>query len=382
MIYFVCPDVTWPSGGVRTIYRCVDLLNCAGQSAAVLHSRKGFRYRWFDGETRVVYPPVPVGVADVLVFPAHFLARAPSIAPTVRKVFFNQNVYRTFRPAPEQSGPAASSLLHAADVVGVIVVSEDSQQYLEYAFPDLRITRLHHWIDSDLFYLDPTARRRKITTMPRKRPDDFAQVVAILTARRALAGWEFEVLEDRPEVEVAASLRESVLFVSFARAEGFGLPAAEAMASGCHVIGYHGMGGREVFREPFAEAIEEGDTHALASAIEEFVSTYDERAEALLQEAAEASSFIHSTYSRERATDDLTQFFGQLAEGVGSPMSAVVSSADLIDESRLLAALRRHLIPIGRRVLRAGQPVTSTPGAGQPAGTPRRDDGVGRSPRR
>src|SRR6478672_6548220 len=97
MIYFIAPDVARPSGGVRTIYRSVDLLNGAGTAAAVLHTRRGFRCQWFDNETRVVYPPVRVGAADVLVIPAQFLAQLPSVAPGVRKVIFNQNAYRTFR---------------------------------------------------------------------------------------------------------------------------------------------------------------------------------------------------------------------------------------------------------------------------------------------
>src|SRR5262245_976669 len=125
MIYFVAPDVARPSGGVRAIYRFVDLLNSAGEAAAVLHTRRGFRCEWFDNETRVVYPPVQVGGADVLVIPAYLLAEVPSIAPGVRKVILNQGVYRTFRASPDQSGPAASSLMSAPDVVGVLVVSED-----------------------------------------------------------------------------------------------------------------------------------------------------------------------------------------------------------------------------------------------------------------
>ena len=317
MIYFVAPDVARPSGGVRAIYRFVDLLNSAGAAAAVLHTRRGFRCQWFDNETRVVYAPVRVGGADVLVVPAYLLAEVPSIAPGVRKVILNQNAYRTFRASPGRSGPVASSLMSARDVVGVLVVSEDNERYLEHAFPEVAITRLHHWIDSDIFYVDTAAQRRKIIAMPRKRPDDFEQVSAILAARQALSGWELEVLEGRPELEVAASLRESVLFLSLARAEGFGLPAAEAMACGCHVIGYHGMGGRELFREPFAVAIEDGDTRAFASMIEEFVRTYEERADTLRRQGVEAAAFIHSTYSRDRAAADLSRFFGPLAEGVG-----------------------------------------------------------------
>ena len=147
------------------------------------------------------------------------------------------------------------------------------------------------------FHVDVSARRRKIAVMPRKRRDEFEQLVGILTARRALVGWELEVLEGRPEADVAARLRESVLFISLSKAEGFGLPPAEAMACGCHVIGFHGMGGREIFRSPFALAIEDGDVLALAMAVETFLVSYDQRAAELERLALQGATFIASTYS-------------------------------------------------------------------------------------
>jgi hypothetical protein len=42
-----------------------------------------------------------------------------------------------------------------------------------------------------------------------------------------------------------------MLFVNLDYQEGFGLPSAEAMASACTVIGYHGMGGKEFYRPEF-----------------------------------------------------------------------------------------------------------------------------------
>ncbi len=121
-----------------------------------------------------------------------------------------------------------------------------------------------------------------------------------LAPRQALVGWELEVLEGRPEGDVATQLRKSVLFISLSKAEGFGLPPAEAMACGCHVIGFHGMGGgREIFQSPFALAIEDGDVLALAIAVEAFLVSYDQRAAELERLAIQGSAFIPSTSSHE-----------------------------------------------------------------------------------
>ncbi len=105
MIFFCTPDTERPSGGVRAIYRAVDLLNDAGMDAAVLHTRAGFRCTWFDNRTRVEHPPVTVSGHDVLVVPEAFTpADVARLAPGVPKVVFNQNAYRTFRSATRRNG--------------------------------------------------------------------------------------------------------------------------------------------------------------------------------------------------------------------------------------------------------------------------------------
>jgi hypothetical protein len=349
VIYFLAPDLARPSGGVRTIYRSVDLLNAAGVPATVVHTRNGFRCRWFRNTTAVVYPPLTVGASDVLVPPEElYLLRAPDFAPGVRKVVFNQNAYRTFRAL--RGAVATPSAAHDdPDLVAVLVVSEDNERYLNHALPGVPVARMHQWIDPAVFHVDLSARRRRIAVMPRKRNEEFAQLVGILNARGALAGWELEPLDGRPEAEVGARLREAVLFVSLSRAEGFGLPPAEAMACGCAVIGFHGMGGREIFRPPFAHAIEDGDVLALATAVEEFLVTYDRRAPELEELAKEGADFIASTYSRERATEDLLRLFEPLSRSCGDDVTLVLSRRDLSYE-RLSTVVQSRVRDVGRRL--------------------------------
>ena len=107
-------------------------------------------------------------------------------------------------------------------------------------------------------------------------------------------------------------MRRAALFVALGREEGFGLPVAEALASGCPVVGFHGMGGRELFGSEYAVAIEDGDVGALATWIERFVAEYDECRGEWERRGAEATDFVRSTYSRERATADLVACFGAI----------------------------------------------------------------------
>ena len=50
------------------------------------------------------------------------------------------------------------------------------------------------------------------------------------------------------EAEVARDPSGVTVFLSLNKAEGFGLPPAEAIACGCRVVGFHGMAAREFFR--------------------------------------------------------------------------------------------------------------------------------------
>ena len=355
-IYYISPDLSRPSGGVRTIYRHVDALNDAGFDAAVLHTRRGFRCRWFANSTRVAYPPLELTSADLLVVPEQYTSdQLNRLAPGIAKVVGNQNAYRSFRAAAGANDHVSNPYTSSSDVIGAFVVSEDNRAYLSYAFPDLDVGHIRQRIDRDIFYPDLANRRQQIAVMPRKRPDDYRQVLGMLVSRGALGGWTIVELTDMSETEVATALRESVLFISLNRAEGFGLPPAEAMASGCYVIGFHGMAGREYFREPFATAVEDGDVVTLARCVEEFIATYEERAEALADTAKEASNFVFETYSKEREQSDLTSFFEKaLSRRPSAAVRVVVTARQLRLEPRWRHALRRRLLPIGRRML--GEP--------------------------
>ena len=270
-IYYLAPDLERPSGGVRTIYRHVDVLNGTGRSAAVVHARPGFRCSWFENTTRVVTLPIVLGPSDLVVVPEESIARLPRLAPGARKVVFNQNAYRTFRGVDDA---ARSPYVTCPDLAGAMVVSEDSERYLRYCFPDLTIGRIRHAIDPAIFRPEPALRTRQIAAVPTKRPAELRQLIDVLTARGVLADWQFVRIEQMSEAEVARTLQASPLFVSLNKAEGFGLPPAEAIACGCRVVGFHGMAAREFFREPFASAVEDGDVIGLARAVEDFVTTY------------------------------------------------------------------------------------------------------------
>ena len=54
-VYVLSPENNKPSGGIKILYRHVDVLNRNGIDAALLHQNSGFRCSWFENETRIAY---------------------------------------------------------------------------------------------------------------------------------------------------------------------------------------------------------------------------------------------------------------------------------------------------------------------------------------
>jgi glycosyltransferase involved in cell wall biosynthesis len=300
-IHFVCPDTDVPSGGIRVIYRHVDHLVAAGVDAAVVHETSGFRPTWFDASRTPVRYADQLDVApghDLLVIPEIYGPDLHRIGPGVAKVVFNQNAYNTFFGYSPDVAELRTPYTHP-EVAGAVVVSDDNAEYLRHGFPRLTVHRVVNAVDPGLFR--PGLKRRRIAFMPRKNADQALQVLNLLKFRGVLDGVEVVALDGMSEAEVAAALRETLVFLSFGHPEGFGLPAAEAMACGCAVAGYHGYGGREFVTAEHAFPVDTGDIVGFARTVEDLLA----RDPAELQATgARAAAFVAERYSprRERAS--------------------------------------------------------------------------------
>jgi glycosyltransferase involved in cell wall biosynthesis len=152
--------------------------------------------------------------------------------------------------------------------------------------------------------------------LPRKLAGEARDVVELLRLRGALDGWEVESISDVDEVAYAAVLRRSRVFLCFSHREGFGLPPLEAMASGCIVVGFDGVGGRELFRH-HGISVENGDVLAMAQAAEQVLRGWKTNPASFERAATEASEFARSTFSLERERSDVLSVFGHFLELAG-----------------------------------------------------------------
>ena len=313
-IYVLCPDESAPSGGHKKLYRHVDVLNDTGFVALALHQEQEFRYTWFQNQTKVSdISSVSITANDYLVVPEIDGPRLAERFSGVKKVILNQNAYFTFAGYSTDIHEMTTPYLNP-EVVATIVVSDDNLSYLRYAFPRHRFLRMHYAIDPRLFYPGVT-KKRQICFMPRRNLQDAVQVINILKFRDALADFDVVAIEGKSEAETAAILRESMIFLSFSTAEGFGLPPAEAMACGCITIGYHGGCGREFFHPQFSYPIDTGDIEGYARTVERVIKEASASPTRLLAKARDAAAFIAQNYSPQVESDDIRRCWTEITYG-------------------------------------------------------------------
>lgn len=310
-VHYLCPHVDRPTGGIRAIYRHVDLLNAAGIPATVVHAPDGFSCTWFDHDTRIIGArSVALARQDVLVVPEWYGPCLGALPVGPRIVVFNQNAYRTFAGL-DDTAAAGAPYRGVPGLEEILVVSRDNADYLRFAFPELPVSLVRNAIDPALFHPADRSPGRRIAWMPRKRADDARQVLRLLAGHGSLEGWEVVPIEHRTEAETADLLRSCVIFLSFSAQEGFGLPPAEAMACGCYVVGFPGLGGREYFDPAFSSPIEEGDVLAYAR---ETATLLRSDPAMLTERARSASAHVLSRYSLDRQREDLLAFFSRLLD--------------------------------------------------------------------
>jgi hypothetical protein len=242
-IYYFCPDYRAAVGGVKVMYRHVDILNKNDIHAAILHSTTGFRCNWFMNDTRVAYvKSTKFEKDDVIVFPESQLAfftdahNPPNwklhiyqrfaksrhkyflndlSKTSARKVIFNQGPYLTFEGFDYSKDYDIPYL--RPDVVATICVSENNYNYLKYIFPDIPLFRIRLSANQIDFYCQ-SEKKPQIAFMTNKSVEDLNQILNILKIKKAADGFKLAAIKNKTEKQVSQILRESLIFLSLGKA--------------------------------------------------------------------------------------------------------------------------------------------------------------------
>ncbi len=345
-IFFLTTDDNAPSGGRLFIYHLVDILVTHGYNAYALHQKRNYRYTWFPNSTHCCYTyqlkkrraeangikkriryvieiildwlrsprsstsRVILNERDLLVLPATRTSFCHEVLPGIPKISLSQSPYLLL--ACEGLAYPDRSIYHP-DIKARIAMSKLNYDLHCRLFPTDTLWEVPVFIDSTLFnYAEK--KKRQIAYMPRRLANDSQGVINLLRLHGKFNGFELVAIDGMTPQQVAHVMKESLIFLSFSHREGFGLPAAEAMACGCIVIGYSGNGGDEFFHEDLCYKIPSGDLIGFAETVERIVAEYDEGATELDAMRKRASQFIRETYSRENTEARLLNAWRQIME--------------------------------------------------------------------
>lgn len=341
-IYFICPDINIPAGGVKQLYRQVDVLNKHGYKAFIVHGHKNFRVTWFKNDTTVLWHPIVAELNndvqkglknklkeivkktlhkpkydtsivndklqlekdDIIVLPEFYGKANDDIFSEQKTIIYNQNCYYTFRGYGIPSEENTTSIYKQKRLQGVIVASEDAMSYMKYFLNDKPIFRVKYGIDNKVFSYQ-AEKKKQIAFMPRKLREDSEQVLNILNLKGALNDWKIVPIQGMNEQQVAQVLKESAIFLSFNYREGFGMPPTEAMSCGCIVVGYTGQGGTEYFLPEITYKVPERNILVYSETLEDVVASFEKKWEAMIEKGAEASKFIEQTYNIQQEEESI-----------------------------------------------------------------------------
>lgn len=240
-IFYECRDVVAPSGGVRRLYRHVEILSRHGFDAYVLHHLPGFRPGWFETEAPVTYwtGKLKLERGDVLVIPeGHTDVLVRTTDAEYERVVIALNWANIYARLPLGRDWRHFGIRH------VIAGSRYEQEFVARSM-GLESTVIASGVDHTLFRPAPE-KRCQVAYMPRKNENWFHIIASIFRSQGGeFADVPFVPVDKAPHREVGRVLSESAVFLATGFPEGLARPPLEAMASGCLVVGFAGRGSLE-----------------------------------------------------------------------------------------------------------------------------------------
>jgi len=250
--YYVLPGVGI-YGGVKKAFQCVDFLTRLDLPARIA-TPGGEVVNWFEhGAQTVAREDVPdlATSEDILLFSLPQDAAFVLDVPASRRIVHMQGANTSADSELIARYPQFDFISH-----GHHMSMKLSEQGVAAPYVPNSVSAVFE--TGDRFYVSST-----VAVMPRKGHD-----VLDWLAEELGESVRFTVIDGQTERQTAKLLQAADIFLAISAHEAFGLPALEAMAAGCCVIGYPGDGGYEFMHHgTSAHVVPNGDRQGLLEAL-------------------------------------------------------------------------------------------------------------------
>lgn len=282
------------AGGQKMIARHVETLRELG-FVAVWWRGEPVELRWLS-HAAPVEVQTPLRKDDFLVVPADAPNAIRHAARTRNPTAVFVQGHITFA-----STGALEAVRALRDPI-FLAVGPTTAAAVRRAFPTSRIEILPGFADERIFR--PWEKTHAVAHAPWKRALEAAAIRSFLKTyhpRHARTPWA-KIL-NATEAQAAEAMGRCSIFLSLSRLEGLGLTPLEAMASGCLVAGFTGLGGRDFATPENGFWVEDDDCIGAADALAEAADVWltEGPALAVRLDAARATADAWS-YARFRST--------------------------------------------------------------------------------
>lgn len=309
------PDVSRPIGGAKQMHRLAEAIVASGRTATIIQDQADFHPGWFKSSVQTIsYCDWTANITEykkagnnILVFPETFIEGIADYCFGLPCVIFNQNASYTFG-LPGSSTylafPHVRSLYNQSCIKHVLCVSSHDYRFLSenISLSPGSVSRIVNGLEDSVF-VPFSSKKKQLVFMPRKNFLDAHVVTSLLSSHILLHDWSIVEIDGLSHSQVLSTLRSSLIFLSFGHPEGFGLPVAEAMASGCAVVGYSGLGGRELFELArvfdMAEEVSLGDWNGFVNAVVDFERSFSSSPDIVSARLRLVSNSIKSAYNMD-----------------------------------------------------------------------------------
>ena len=283
--FHLYPDISKAIGGVKQIHRSAEIIQCLGHRAYLVQDNPNFHPGWFESKVNTIslkeWNSLDLDPSsNINVFAETFILALPKLTRGLPAIVFNQNFAYSFGLLNQKLfNPSAVVSIYKSKLIRQVwcVSDYDRQSLINIGVPSTKIYKISNCVDARPFSPD-SHKLRQICFMPRKNSTESNIVVSLLKSRPNLKSWQIRPITNCSHREVIDTLQTSLIFLSFGHPEGFGLPVAEALISGCSVIGFTGLGGRELFdiaaKYQMAWPIEFGDHSSFLTYVDLCIETF------------------------------------------------------------------------------------------------------------
>jgi hypothetical protein len=320
MIYFLTPYSKFPNGGIKVICEMVSTLVNCGYDVLAMHLDVDLdtQIEWISNP----YPFISFNLNsikdnDIIVIPEIFPNFITNILPhNIRKIIFNQNTtymldtLSKYNYNIENLGEIYNKDKY--NTTDMIFVSSQNNNYISPYLPNnIKSHVLTQYINNNIFNYSQN-KKIQIACMPRKGREIISQVLTKIAKE-----IPYIFIYDKTQHEVAEIMKESLIFLSWSNVEleGFLLPAAEAMACGCMVVG-NTPGGSQDFMLPdhCYPILTESHKNNIHFLIKYIVDQYNKNPEIVVARGEQASKYILDKYSYHNYKDSVINIWKSILE--------------------------------------------------------------------